>query len=116
VFVRILEPSQRAKSQVTELSEIFKLVIRDLEETSTVLKHSVSAKRVYTIQDAQSSFPEDLVKKLDFQETGEYIVIKQRQELDSDVFRRVASIIRNQLAGEYITTEKDAYFRVPHRE
>jgi len=33
--------------------------------------------------------------------------------LGSDNFRRVASIIRDQLSGEYISAGKDSHFRVP---
>ena len=80
------------------------------EETSAT--HATPEKAI-TIKNIQDLFPPDLANLLYFEDAGEHIIVKPRQYLGSDNFRRVASIIRDQLSGEYISAGKDSHFRVP---
>jgi len=73
---------------------------------------AVSEKAI-TIENIQDMFPPDLANLLYFEDAGEHIIVKPRQYLGSDNFRRVASIIRDRLSGEYISAGKDSHFRVP---
>ena len=80
------------------------------EETSAT--HATPEKAI-TIENIQDMFPPDLANLLYFEDAGEHIIVKPRQYLGSDNFRRVASIIRDRLSGEYISAGKDSHFRVP---
>lgn len=64
----------------------------------------------------RSSSLKNLIEKLVSEETEEYIVVRPRQGLDSDRFRRVASIIQDGLGGECITTKKGILLQDPHQE
>ena len=68
---------------------------------------------IKTSDDAQRVFPQDLAGMLDFEEKDEYVLVKPRQYLGSDIFRRIASIVRNQLNGEYVSAGRDSHFRIP---
>ena len=68
-----------------------------------------------TADDVQRVFPQDLAGMLYIEVTDEYIFIKPRQYLGSDNFRRIASIIRDQLSGEYVSAGKDSHFRIPRK-
>lgn len=111
--------------RIDELIEIFKILSSDLKEISNDLRsisgvrpapispEAAEATRQFrTIDDVQRVFSQDLAGMLYFEETNEYILIKPRQYLGSDNFARIASIIRDQLGGEYISAGKDSHFRV----
>ena len=80
------------------------------EEFSAAQRISTGA---MTIENVQNLFPPDLASLLYFEDTGEHIIVKPRQYLGSDNFRRIASIIRDQLSGEYISAGRDSHFRIP---
>ncbi len=68
---------------------------------------------IQTAEDVQRVFPEDLAGMLYFEVTEEYVLVKPRQYLGSDNFRRIAAIVRNQLNGEYVSAGRDSHFRIP---
>ena len=80
------------------------------EESS--LSQSVPSETL-TIDSVQKLFPPDLINLLYFEDTDEHILVKPRQYLGSDNFRRIASIVRDQLNGEYISAGRDSHFRIP---
>ncbi len=71
--------------------------------------------RIRTLDDIRMSFPEELEARLDFEEKGEYIIIKPKQFLGSDNFAKIASAIRG-MGGEYISQGRDSHFRVPKKK
>jgi hypothetical protein len=66
-----------------------------------------------TVDSVQRLFPPDLAGLLYFEEAEEHILVKPRHYLGADNFRRVASIVRDQLGGEYISAGRDSHFRIP---
>jgi len=66
-----------------------------------------------TIDSVQRLFPSDLLGLLYFEDTDDYILVKPKQYLGSDNFRRIASIVRDQLGGEYISAGRESHFRIP---
>jgi len=113
--------------KIDELIDIFKILSEDLKDISNNLRSIIEAKPVSpletgetagpsrTIDDVQRVFPPELVGMLYFEETGEYIMVKPRQYLGPDNFAKIASIVRDQLGGEYISAGKDSHFRVPRK-
>ena len=75
--------------------------------------HEVSKQR--SVEDIRMSFPEDLEARLDFEEKGDYIIIKPKQFLGSENFAKIASAVRG-MGGEYISAGKDSHFRVPKKK
>ena len=66
-----------------------------------------------TTEDVQKAFPKELANMLYFEMTDEYVLVKPRQYLGSDNFRRIATIVRDQLGGEYVSAGRDSHFRIP---
>jgi DNA replication initiation complex subunit (GINS family) len=67
------------------------------------------------IDDIKMMFPEDLENLLNFEDKGEYIMIKPRQFLGSENFAKIASTVRG-IGGEYISAGKESHFRVPKKK
>jgi len=114
--------------RIDELIEIFKILSSDLKEISNSLRSiaetgtppmsletAETTERPRTIDDVQRVFSQDLAGMLYFEETDEYVLIRPRQYLGSDNFARIASIVRDQLRGEYISAGKESHFRVPRK-
>lgn len=64
------------------------------------------------IVDVEAAFPADLHGLLSFQVEGDFVTIRPRQYLGSDNFRKIAAIVRDQLAGEYISDGQNSRFRI----
>ena len=116
--------------RIDDLITVLKLISDDLAVISNSLKTKLGkpagvavapapprrvevGKPSRTIEDAQKVFPSDLARMLYFEETDEYIIIRPRQYLGSDNFAKIASIIRDQLKGEYVSAGRESHFRVP---
>ena len=67
------------------------------------------------IQDLSKQFPEEVEARLSFDIKGDYIIVKPKQFLGSQMFGDVANFIRS-VGGEYISAGKDSHFRVPLKQ
>lgn len=113
--------------RIDDLITVLKLISDDLIGISNSLKAKTGKpvraaaapaappRQTRTIDDAQKAFPPDLAKMLYFEETEEYLIIRPRQYLGSDNFAKIASIIRDQLKGEYVSAGRESHFRVPRK-
>lgn len=81
----------------------------------TVPAASAVSGELRSVEDVQKVFPQDLADMLYFEVTDEYLLIKPRQFLGSDNFRRIATVVRDQLTGEYVSAGKDSHFRIPRK-
>lgn len=70
------------------------------------------APKASSLEDVKALFPADLENLLSFEARQDYFHIKPRQFLGSDVFRKVASIIKA-AGGQYVSAGKDSHFRIP---
>lgn len=68
-----------------------------------------------SIEDIRMVFPEDLEHLLNFEDKGDYIMVKPRQFLGSENFAKIASTVRG-IGGEYISAGRDSHFRVPKKK
>ena len=82
-------------------------------QASASVSHEIHEKKK-SVDDVRLAFPEDLEALLNFQEKGDYIIVKPRQFLGSENFAKIASAVRG-LGGEYISAGKDSHFRVPKK-
>jgi len=64
-----------------------------------------------SIEDIRIAFPEDLENMLNFEDKGDYIIVKPKQFLGSENFARIASTVRG-MGGEYISAGRDSHFRI----
>jgi hypothetical protein len=76
---------------------------------------TTSISKISTVNDVLKIFPKDLADKLNFELKNEYILVKPKQYLGSDNFRRIAEIIRDQLQGEYVSAGRDSHFRIQRK-
>ena len=65
-----------------------------------------------TIEDVSKAFPAELRGIVYFEDEEENILIKPRQFLETETFRKTADIVKDQLGGEYISLGKASHFRV----
>jgi len=109
--------------RVEELIGILKILtddLREIVESLRVMKSQVTAptrieRGMRTIDDVQRLFPKDLASMLYFEETSDYIIVRPRQYLGSENFAKIASIIRDQLGGEYVSAGRESHFRVSRK-
>lgn len=115
--------------RIDDLLNVLKIISEDLEEISRLLKAHVKSSleevsltskfgvdrqmKRRSIEDVQRAFPKDLLGLLIFEVTDEYIIIKPKQYLGPENFMRIASIVREQFSGEYISQGKESHFRIP---
>jgi len=102
-----------AAPQEAGLSESLKPPVSAQQTIEETLPLTSISKGTVTIESVQSLFPPDLVNLLYFEDAEEHILVKPRQYLGSDNFRRVASIVRDKLGGEYVSAGRDSHFRIP---
>lgn len=123
---------ERHVKKMEEIAVLLGLVARDLKEICMELKAaSMSSPKPreeeaegerkievqeeigpLTIERVQSMFPEGLLGKLYFEDTGDSIIIRPRSYL-GDEFREVAEIACDQLGGVYIGAGKNSHFKIP---
>ena len=109
--------------RVEELIGILKILtddLREIVESLRAMKPQVTAptrieRGMRTIDDVQRLFPKDLASMLYFEETSDYIIVRPRQYLGSENFAKIASIIRDQLGGEYVSAGRESHFRVSRK-
>ncbi|MEM1581655.1 MAG: hypothetical protein QXK89_03975 [Candidatus Bathyarchaeia archaeon] len=116
--------------RIDDLTRVLKIISDDLTEISRMLKAYVTSReeipitqesslsqiqKLRVIDDVQRFFPQDLLGLLLFEVTGDYIIVKPRQYLGPENFAKIASIVREQLKGEYVSHGKESHFRVPRR-
>jgi SepF-like predicted cell division protein (DUF552 family) len=87
-------------------------VTQPATQPSTPVSHEIHEKKI--IEDIRVAFPEDLEHLLNFEEKGDYIIVKPRQFLGSENFAKIASAVRG-MGGEYISAGKESHFRVPKK-
>jgi hypothetical protein len=63
------------------------------------------------IEDIRMKFSEDLENMLEFEDKGDYVMIKPKQFLGSENFAKIASTVRG-IGGEYISAGRESHFRV----
>lgn len=68
------------------------------------------------IKELKKRFSEDLRKQLIFEETDQYLIIRPKGYLGTENFGKIASIVRDELGGEYISAGKESHFRIKKRE
>ena len=71
--------------------------------------------KISSAEDVQAAFPPELSEMLFFEVADDYVLVKPRGYLGSDNFRQIASVVRDQLGGEYVSAGKDSHFRIPKR-
>ncbi len=118
--------------RISDLLDILKVLSEDLAEISKTLRATVAASApvsqgapsferagapaaMRTVEDVQRVFPSDLAGMLYFEVTEENVLVKPRQFLGSEVFAKVASIVREQLGGEYVSQGRESHFKVPRK-
>jgi hypothetical protein len=126
------EKLERLVERIDELLVVLNKISEDLRTVSASVKsmevsqvtqpapqapvpvsHEVHEKQK-SIEDIRMVFPEDLEALLNFEEKGDYIIVKPRQFLGSENFAKIASAVRG-MGGEYISAGRDSHFRVPKR-
>jgi hypothetical protein len=88
-------------------------ITQPVPQVSAPVSHEVHEEKK-SIEDIRMVFPEDLEHLLNFEEKGDYIIIKPRQFLGSENFAKIASAVRG-IGGEYISAGRDSHFRVPKK-
>lgn len=115
--------------RLDDLSKVLRMISEDLAEIIRVLRAYVESNvegeraapkpgmsqpiKMRTIDEVQRVFPKDLLGLLIFEVKEDYIIIKPKQYLGPENFARVASIVREQFGGEYVSQGRESHFRIP---
>ena len=83
-----------------------------LKEITQLLDAFLEKTKPRTIEEIKQIFPKYLREQLGFSESSNFFVIKPKQYLGSDAFKEIASIVRRDLHGEYVSAGKDSHFRI----
>ena len=67
------------------------------------------------VEELKKRFSEDFRKQL-ILETDQYLIIRPKGYLGTENFGKIASIVRDELGGEYISAGKEFHFRIKKRE
>lgn len=115
--------------RLDDISRVLKIISDDLSEIMRILRthvepkvnerqlapklDTIRPKKIRAIDEVQKAFPKDLLGLLLFDITDEYIIVKPKQYLGPENFARIASIVREQFGGEYVSQGKESHFRIP---
>lgn len=114
--------------RLDDLARILKIISNDLTEIMELLRAYVEPSveggrlapkqsmaqplKARTVDEVQRYFPKELLSLLIFEVTEDHIIIKPKQYLGPENFARVASIVREQFRGEYVSQGKESHFRI----
>ena len=117
----------RVVERIDELLRVLGKVSEDLRAVTTSIKSAATPQGTQQapqapvqvareasakpLDDIRTAFPEDLEHMLNFEDKGEYTMIKPKQFLGSENFAKIASAVRG-MGGEYISAGRDSHFRV----
>jgi hypothetical protein len=113
---RMEEAIQELKAESTEIKEGEKQSEPKNETAKLFTRKEKETGKPATAEDVRKALPKELAELLSFESTDKYIVVKPRQYLGSDNFRKIASIVRDQLGGEYVSAGEDSHFRVSREQ
>jgi hypothetical protein len=65
-----------------------------------------------TLDSVKQAFPEDLQAKLNFIDETAAVIVKPKQFLGQNSFKKTAALVRG-LSGEYVSAGKDSHFKIP---
>lgn len=114
--------------RIEELLVVLKRVSEDLRAVSTSIKAVVASQATKKVSqppgqasleapgkklldDVRMAFPKDLEHLLEFEDKGDYLMVKPKGFLGSENFAKIASAVRG-MGGEYISAGRDSHFRV----
>jgi len=66
------------------------------------------------LAELRDSFPEDLMDLVEFETSGNRVVVKPKRYLGRENFTRIAEIVK-QAGGEYVSAGRESHFLVPKR-
>lgn len=115
--------------RLDDLSKVLRIISEDLAEIIRMLRAYLESNveeeraaprpsvsqpmKMRTIDEVQRVFPKDLLSLLIFEVKEDYIIVKPKQYLGTENFARVASIVREQFGGEYVSQGRESHFRIP---
>jgi len=117
VFKALIIIADCLERAALEIRQMYAEPLKTLEQTVTDTLRSSKALSDSTLLDnVQAVFPPDLAGMLYFEATEDWTLIRPREYLGPDNFRRIAAIVRDTLNGEYVSAGKESYFRVAREQ
>ena len=99
--------------------KVLKLIVEDLAEVRDALKSAVGGAELpqkTTIETAQEMLPEKLQGAVSLNEVEDYVIVNLRRHLNSETFKMIAAVAIDRLGGEYVSSGKEGYFRIPRKK
>ena len=97
--------------------KLLELIIRDLTQLRNTLKGlAAQPKHEKTIEAVRQMLPESLREAVSISENAEHVIVNLRRFLKPEAFRMIADLAIGRLGGEYISTGKGGYFRIPKKK
>jgi hypothetical protein len=99
--------------------KVLKLIVEDLSEVRDALKRLVGGAELpqeTTIEAIDETLPEKLRGAVSLNEAGDYVIVSLRRHLNSENFKMIAAVAIDRLGGEYVSSGKEGYFRIPKKK
>ena len=68
------------------------------------------------LEEVEASMPADLKGLVAFEDTPSSVLVRPREYLSSEPFKRINNIIRDRFKGEYVSAGKDSHWRIDKPE
>ena len=99
--------------------KVLELIVEDLAEVRDSLKSVVGGAKLpqeTTIETVREMLPEKLRGAVSLNEVEDYVIVNLRRHLNSETFKMIAAVAIDRLGGEYVSSGKEGYFRIPRKK
>jgi len=104
---------ERSRAQEREFKLLKEISQKFKEMASSIDRYLEASIPVeMNIDEVEERFPKDLRDQLVFEESDQFIFVRPRGYLGTETFSRIASIVRDELKGEYVSAGKESHFRI----
>jgi len=107
---------EKLVERVEDTLKLLELIILDLTQLRNALKGlAAQSKHEITVEAVREMLPENLHEAVSVSENSEHVIVNLRRFLKTEAFREIANLAIGRVGGEYISTRKGGYFRIPKK-
>jgi hypothetical protein len=99
--------------------KVLELIVEDIAEVRDALKSVVGEAELpqeTTIETVREMLPEKLRGTVSLNEVEGYVIVNLWRRLNSEAFKTIAAVAIDRLGGEYVSSGRGGYFRIPRKK
>jgi len=102
--------------RVKGVLDILEFALMDASVLADELKRYADGMRCYaTVEMVRHVVPREVLKALNFEDSGDYVVVSFKRSVKPEDFKIVAEALMK-VGGEYISLGKTGFFRIPKKQ